>query len=211
MDFGIVSIVLLVLAAVLVLVASKVLFKRHWFLQFLRGFTGFFLLVIAAIAVLVSINIATYKPLSQGQVLAHISFAETAPQEYQALIIQTGLGEESSYVLRGDMWQVDARSLTIALSKKPFYQLNSLSARYYALEQENSLAEKPHILANSDVGINLWRYFKGKSLGILTANDVSASFLPIADGAMYTITIGSDGLEAKPANVVAEKVMNEWL
>jgi|SRR5690554_3737444 len=211
MDFGIVSIVLLVLAAVFVLAASKVLFKRHWLLQFLRGFIGFSLLAIAFIAVLVSINISTYKPLAQGQVLAHISFTETAPQEYQAVVIETGLGQETTYNLHGDMWQIDARSLRIALSNKPFYQLNSLSARYYALEQENTLAEKPFQLQNSAVGIDLWHLFKGKSVGIIAADDVSGSFLPIADGAVYTVTIGNNSLEAKPTNDIAKKVMNEWL
>lgn len=211
MDFGVVSIILIVLAAVFVLAASKLLFKRHWFLAFLRGFVGFSLLGLALLSVMLSLNIATYKPLSEGQVLAHISFSETAPQRYQALIMETGKGQETSYELRGDMWQIGAHSLKIAMLSKPYYQLNSLQARYYALEQETNLGEKPFALQNSTAGLDIWRIFAGKKAAIVNASKQTTSFLPIADGAVYTVTVAKKGLLIKPSNDAAKSVMDEWL
>lgn len=211
MDFGFVSIALLVLSAVLVLLGLKILFKRHWFLQFLRGFSGFVLLLTALVIVLSSLNIATYSQLSKGQTIANISFSQTAPQEFEAVVVNVTNGSETTYTLYGDMWQMDARILRLAMVAKPYYKLDRISGRYYLLEQERSSVRSVHDLQQDNIGIDLWALFKGKSLGLIAADYGSATYSPMADGAVYTIDIGVNGLQAKPVNDAARNIVNEWL
>src|SRR5690606_6282578 len=109
MDFGFISITLLVLSAVFVLLGLKILFKRHWFLPFLRGFSGFSLLILATVAVLVSVNIASYHQLAVGRTLANVSFTQQGPQVFEAVVVNAADGMRSTYVIYGDMWQADAR------------------------------------------------------------------------------------------------------
>ena len=57
MDFGFVSISLLILATVMTLGGLKLLIKKNWLLQFLRGFSGFGLIVFAFIIVMIGVNL----------------------------------------------------------------------------------------------------------------------------------------------------------
>ncbi|HEY9034898.1 MAG TPA: hypothetical protein VIN71_13235 [Pseudomonadales bacterium] len=211
MDFGIVSIVLLVLSALLIMLGMKLLFRRNWFVQFLRGFAGFSLLLLALLVTLSGLNIATYQQLAKGQTIANISFTRTAGQQYQAELVNVATGQQASYEINGDMWQVDARILRLALVARPFYKLDRISGRFYSLEQERTAARSVYSLAEQETGIDLWSLFKGKSLGLIAADYGSATYSPMADGAVFAIVVGVEGLQARPVNDAARQIVNEWL
>lgn len=211
MDFGIVSIVLLVLSALLIMLGMKLLFRRNWFIQFLRGFAGFSLLLLALLVTLSGLNIATYQQLAKGQTIANISFTRTAGQQYQAELVNVATGQQASYEINGDMWQVDARILRLALVARPFYKLDRISGRFYSLEQERTAARSVYSLAEQETGIDLWSLFKGRSLGLIAADYGSATYSPMADGAVFAIVVGVEGLQARPVNDAARQIVNEWL
>lgn len=211
MNFGLVSIVLLALSALLIIASVKLLFKRHWFLPFLRGFGGFALLLLAVFIILSGLNIATYNQLKEGQSIANISFSQTGPQEFTATLVNVSSGSQKHYTISGDMWQVDARIMRLALVAQPYYKLDRISGRYYSIEQERVSRRTVHSLADENVGIDLWSLFKGRSLAIVSADYGSATYSPMADNAVFAIELGVNGLQTKPVNDAARQIVNEWL
>lgn len=211
MEFGIVSISLLVISALLIMLGIKILFRRNWFLHFLRGFAGFSLLLLALLVTLSGLNIATYQQFKQGQAVANISFTRTAGQQYEAELVNVNSGQQSTWLINGDMWQVDARILRLALVSRPFYKLDRISGRFYSLEQERSSPRSVYSLAEHEAGIDLWSLLKDRSIGLVSADYGSATYSPMADGAVYAIVVGVDGLRAEPVNDAARQIVNEWL
>lgn len=211
MEFGVVTIVLLTFAAVLILAGLKLLFKPNWFIQFLRGFAGFGLLLVATGTILSALNLASYSQLQEGEDIANVSFTKQNEQSFQATVVNIQTGAQNAFVIDGDMWQIDARVLRVAFAgSTPFYKLDRISGRYYSLEQERSSPKTVFSLAGESVGFDLWRLFKGSDMGIISADYGSATFLPMADGAVFTVSIGVSGLQAKPVNSEAQHIVNEW-
>ncbi len=209
MSFGLTSIGLLVVAAVFIVLSAKVLFHKNWFLGFLRGFSGFSLLILALLLVLVSINITTYQQLGQGKSLMQISFVETDKQTFEATI--TGAdGSKATYIMMGDTWQVDARRLSLLTANNAFLKAESLTSRYYALEQEHDLAKSLHRLSEKRVGLDVWKIFKGYNFGLISSSMAASNFLPMANGAVYSVVVDQKALVAKPSNGVAQQVVSEW-
>lgn len=210
MDFGLVSISLLTVAAILILVGLKLLFKRNWLVQFLRGFCGFGLLLIAFIIIMSGLNIASYAQLSVGEEIANISFKKVNEQNFDATVVNVQTGQFETFNIDGDMWQVDARVLKLFLSSTPFYKLERISGRYYSLDQERSNSRSVYPLTGQSVGFDLWSIFKGQNIGLLSANYGSATFLPMANDSVFTVSIGASGLVSKPVNSTAQSIVNEW-
>jgi hypothetical protein len=209
MSFGLTSIGLLVVAAVFIVLSAKVLFHKNWFLGFLRGFSGFSLLILALLLVLVSINITTYQQLGQGKSLMQISFVETDKQTFEATI--TGAdGSKATYIMMGDTWQVDARRLSLLTANNAFLKAESLTSRYYALEQEHDLAKSRHRLSEKRIGLDVWKIFKGYNFGLVSSSMAASNFLPMANGAVYSVVVDQKTLVAKPSNGVAQQVVSEW-
>ena len=51
---------------------------------------------------------------------------------------------------------------------------------------------------------------KSKTVGLLSATYGSATYLPMADDSVYSVSIGSSGLVSEPVNTVAKTIVNEW-
>ena len=211
MDFGLVSIFLLVIATLMVLASLKLLIKNDWFLAFLRGFVGFSLLLMAYLTLMSGINIASYAKLAKGETIANISFKKISDQRYQANLVNVITGKESSYTIDGDLWQVDSRIMRLALSgPTPFYKLDRISGRYYSIEQETSVSKSAFELHTQQIGFDLWSVFKGSSIGLVSADYGSATFMPMAEGALFAIMVGPSGLLSKPINDAARTIVDSW-
>lgn len=211
MEFGLVTVSLLVVAALLVLAGLKLLFKTNWFLQFLRGFFGFGFLLLAFLLILSGLNIATYSQLADGQEIANISFARVANQSYEATIVNVKTGEQQKITLEGDQWQVDARILALAFTSTPFYKLEGISGRYYSLDQELTNNRKFHPITGQSMGIDLWSLFEGRDIGILSATYAkSTTYLPMGDDTLFSISVDRTGLVLAPVNASAKAIVNEW-
>jgi hypothetical protein len=208
MVFGMFSITLLVVAAALILLGLKLLFHANWFMQFLRGFAGFGLITVATLIIMVGLNLASYAQISEKQDLANISFTKVNEQTYEATLVSVSSGEETKFTIEGDMWQVSGRVLTLFGS--PFYRLDSLAGRYYTLEQQRSSAESINIMPDNSIGLDLWGWFKGKDVGLISTAVYKTRFLPLADGAVFTVSIGEFELLSAPVNDAAKSINSEW-
>lgn len=209
------AVVVALVAFIIALIAVRMLFGGNWLLGWLRGTFGMLVLALAGLIGLIAWDVKTYQPLAQGKPLASLSFQADGQQRYQVRI------EEDKHVrfvtLEGDLWQLDLRalhwkSLAALIGLKPGYRLEKLSGRYLAVEQQNQ-AHHPYVeLGHSWGGVDFWNWLQRCRCASLMfeAQARRISYLPIADGAVYTLEMAPTGLRAKPANTAAEQAMKNW-
>ena len=156
-----------------------------------------------------------YDRLTAEEHVADIQFTRSAADEYTARLMLDGRLDKL-VTLRGDEWQLDARIVTwkppaTILGLSPVYQLERLSGRYSDIERERSAPRSVHGLAE-ERPLDLWslaRRFPEYALGI-DAYYGTATYLPMADGARFRITLSRDALIARPANEPARDAVGNW-
>jgi hypothetical protein len=97
------------------------------------------------------------------------------------------------------------------LGLSPVYQLERLSGRYSNIERERSAPRSVHALAE-ERPLDLWslaRRFPGYAVGV-DAYYGTATYLPMADGARFRISLSRDALIARPANQAARDAVGSW-
>lgn len=156
-----------------------------------------------------------YGQLTDEQIVSLIEFTETAPREYTARLMIDGEVDQL-LPLRGDEWQLDARVVSweppaTILGLEPVYQLERLSGRYSDIDQEQSEPRTVHALA-ADATLDVWtiaRRFPVLMPGV-DAYYGTATYVPMADGARYEVTLSRDALIARPINAAAEQAVGNW-
>lgn len=156
-----------------------------------------------------------YERLTAEQLVGVIEFSRSAPQEYTARLMVDG-ELDRLLPLRGDEWQLDARIITweppaTILGFEPVYQLERLSGRYSTIENERSQPRTVHGLAE-ERPLDLWslaRNFPKLTPGV-DAFYGTATYLPMADGARFRVTLSRDALIARPVNDQAREAVGEW-
>lgn len=202
------------LVALLVLaIGGRILFQRGWFLGWLRGTCGLALLALAVAAGVVAYDLRSYAALPPpGEALLTLGFKAQGSQRYQVTLEERGF--ERNAIINGDLWQLDARvfgwkGLATLIGLRPGYRLELLTGRYLG-EQQQMGAEPSRIpLAESPYGIDLWRWLRegGHDLFLFDAHGARVTFLPLADGARYTVRLTSTGLLAEPQNQAARDAL----
>ena len=213
---------LLVASAICVLIA--LLFLRAMLRQLRRGrvlrASGSATICAATAAlgtagVMMFISYLGYQRLTAEQLVAVIEFSKSAPEEYTARLMIDG-ELDRLLPLRGDEWQLDARVLTwkppaTILGLEPIYQLERLSGRYTSVDRERSEPRTVHSLAE-ERPLDLWslaRNFPKLTPG-MDAYYGTATYLPLADGARFRVTISRDALIARPVNDPAREAIGDW-
>jgi len=156
-----------------------------------------------------------YSRLTGEQLVGDIQFTRTAPGEYTARLMQEGRLDRL-FTLRGDEWQLDARIITwkppaTILGLDPAYQLERLSGRYASVEAERSAERTVHALSGEH-GLDFWSLahrFPAFAPGI-DAYYGTATYLPMADGARFRVTLSRDALIARPVNERARQAVGDW-
>lgn len=178
--------------------------------------TGLILLAIAALTFVVSLNLHTYARLTHEEPVAEIVFEARAPQRYRATLTGVPSGDMQIFMLAGDEWQLDARVLkwqgwANLLGLDAQYRLERVSGRYRDIEQERRDERTVYSLSENP-GIDLWELSTRYPhwLPFVDAVYGSATYLPMADGARYQISITQSGLIARPINAAAETVAKGW-
>lgn len=204
------------LLALLVLwVALRILLNSSWFLGWLRGTAGLLFLVSAALVGVIAYDLMSYDTLPEERPLVTLSFQAETPQRYRVTLVEGA--RERSVLLEGDLWQLDGqllrlRGLAELIGLEPGYRLTQLSGRFLAIEQQ-AVAQRPEaVLAQSPLGIDLWRWLRlsGRDLFLFDAQALRVPYLPIADGAVYEVRLASTGLMATPVNDAARQALRSW-
>ena len=164
---------------------------------------------------LLILSYVSYARLVEEQLVSRIEFRRLADNEFEARLM---IPEEIDrfFVLRGDEWQIDARIVTwqppmTILGLDPIYRLDRLSGRYTDIESERMETRTVHSLAEA-LPADVWdvaRRFPALTPGI-DAHYGTATFVPMADGARYEVSMSRDALIARPANEKAREALGQW-
>lgn len=165
--------------------------------------------------VLLFMSYLGYQRLTAEQLVAVIEFSQSADEEFTARLMIDG-ELDRLLPLRGDEWQLDARVLTwkppaTILGLDPVYQLERLSGRYSSVDRERSEPRTVHALAQERT-LDLWslaRDFPKFTPGV-DAYYGTATYLPLADGARFRVTLSRDALIARPVNDLAREAVGDW-
>jgi hypothetical protein len=154
-----------------------------------------------------------YRLLTHETPVATISARQLGMQEF-AVRADFPDGSHASGALRGDEWQLDARVIkwqptAVTLGAQPLYRVDRLSGRYRDAAQAQTAPPSMLVLGGDSV-IDLWQVKQRfpQWLPWIDADFGSAAYLPLADGARYSVSISPlGGLVARPADPAsAEKL-----
>ena len=183
-------------------------FKAFGRLLYAAAF-GLFAIALASIGA----NLRTYQRLTHEQAVATLSF-RLVSERYFALELSTSDGGFRALDVRGDDWQLDARVLKwsgigVVLGLDTRWRLERLAGRYRDLALEREAPRTVHDLAPPPAGFDLFGFAQAHPgwLPFVDATYGSATYLPLADGARYEVTISSTGLLARPVNDAARRAV----
>ena len=203
------------LALLALFIAARILFAPNWFLAWLRGTAGLAFLALALLIGVIAYDLRSFDPQVQDKPLVTLSFSADGPQRYRVNLLEGG--EEREVTLEGDLWQLDARllgwkGLAALIGLQPGYRLEKLSGRFLAIEQQQSARFARVALAESPYGIDLWRWLRlgQRDLFLFEPQAARVTYLPIADGAVFSVSLGPTGLMAQPMNQVAQQALKDW-
>ena len=164
---------------------------------------------------MVAANLRTYQRLSFEQPAGELQLTRTADRQFNAVLTYPS-GEHASFTLRGDEWQVDARVLkwhafANVVGFDTAYRLERIGGRFTSIEDERAQARTVYSL-NPPQRIDPWdlvhRYHSW--IPWMDALYGSATFLPMADGALFEIKVTQSGLVARPLNQAARDALGSW-
>lgn len=216
MIYTILAGVIILLALFIVLAAGRILLKGRWVMGWVRGMSGLILVGAAVLLALAALDFYSYKQISKEETIATLGFAEKGPQHYRVSLVDDS-GIEEFYELNGDLWQLDARIIKwnnslAGLGMTPGYRLDRLSGRYYSLEREQKSPRSAHELGNSRSLIDIWSWIReyGGGIAVIDATYGSATYMPMEDGALFSVNLTSSGLIARPLNDRAKAAVERW-
>ena len=156
-----------------------------------------------------------YDQLIDEQPVSQIEFSQSAPGEYVARVMIAG-EHDKLLPLRGDEWQMDARVINwqppaTLLGLDPIYQLERLSGRYADVGDERNSPRTVYALSDTP-NLDFWRLARTFPV-LLPGVDAyygTATYLPMADGARFEISLTRTALIARPVNEPARRAVGDW-
>lgn len=201
----------------------KRLFQRRLIHAAGLQLSGLFFLVLASSAFLLASNLHTYQRLVYEQAVAEITFQQLGPQDFNASIQSLDSTFQQVVNLKGDEWQLDAQVLSwqgvaTMLGLDANYRLHRVSGRYLDINEEQQRQRTVYSLVKpmayiEDDKFDLWQFAHEYQNWLHWVDAVygSAVFLPMTDGAKFSIAISRTGLIARPVNDEARKAVSQWI
>lgn len=218
MGYTVLIVICLLIAALIVFLAVRLLINLRWVAGFVRGSVGLALLALAAGIGICAGDLSSYSPMpGPDQPIANVSFVKQDEQLFNVMIVDRS-GHELRTEVSGDMWQANIRIIDWNRAIKlagitPGYRIDQVKGRFYALEQESKARRIDVPLVSSRFGIDLWKGIYDNSFFVpgVDASYSNAAFLPMADGALFELRQAPEGgLLAKPLNEPAQRAVAEW-
>lgn len=181
----------------------------------LYGGGGCLLVTLGVLVMAIGLNLHTYQRLTYEQPVAIIDFVKLGNQHFRAQLT-TARDQQHRLELHGDEWQLDARVLKWSgaanvLGLDALYRLERLSGRYHRVEDETAKPRSVHPLVENE-GLDLWTMAQRypRALAWVDARYGSATYLPMADGARYRVSLSQTGLVARADNPAAQRAIDGW-
>lgn len=173
-----------------------------------------FAALLGAFAIL-SVSYLGYKRLTSEQLVSRVEFTRVAPFEYRARLMIEG-ERDRFFVLTGDEWQIDARLVSwkppaTILGLDPIYRLERISGRYSEVDREREETRTVHALGDAPV-LDVWSVAREIPY-LMPGVDAyygTATYVPMADNAVYEVSLSRDALIARPANDAARDALGRW-
>ncbi len=136
-------------------IAARILLRGAWFLGWLRGTCGLLFVALAAVIVILALDLGTYSAVPGDKQLVTVGFEADGPQRYRVTLQQGRLQRTVS--LDGDLWQLDVRlfqwkGLAALIGLEPGYRLEKITGRYLSLEQQRQSLSSRAVLSGSNYG-----------------------------------------------------------
>ncbi len=215
MTFTVLIVVFALAGLLFLILAVRRLRRRRLLGGALHGAIALIFVLLSFCAVLIAANLRTYQRLSFEQPAGELQLTRISDREYNAVLTYPS-GERASFALRGDEWQADARVLkwhafANLVGFDTAYRLERIGGRYSRIEDERALARTVYSL-NPPQRIDPWDLVHRYRSWIpwIDALYGSATFLPMADGALYEIKVSQSGLVARPLNQAARDAVGSW-
>ncbi len=180
-----------------------------------HGAAALIFLLAAVCAVLIGTNLRSYQRLAYEQPAGELQLTKQGNRQFEAVLTYPD-GQRESFPLRGEEWQVDARVLkwhafANLIGFDAAYRLERISGRYTRVEDERTQQRSVYDL-HAPGRIDLWELVRRYRSWVpwLDALYGSATFLPMADGALYEIKVSQSGLIARPLNQAAREAVGSW-
>lgn len=206
-------IVCLLVALALLFFGFRLLGRFQWLLAWARGMSGLLMIVSAIVVAVFGYDLLSYQQGDYDQVVGNLSFEKTGRQSYDAVLVDAD-GVESRYLLNGDQWQLDARILkwSSGIPAQPLYRIERIGGRYMSLEDERNAPRTVYEVYPESAYIDSWQAIRKHKLifPFIDAVYGSATYLPMADGAIYSISLGRHGLIGRPLNEAATVALGDW-
>jgi len=216
----IITIIFILVAIVLFLLAIKRFKRRKLVTASLQGLTALLLFSLAALSSSIAFNLYSYQQLTHEQAIAEFHLTRLEPTLFRAFITYPD-NNTQTYDLRGDQWQLDARILkwsgiaTLA-GMKTHYRLERLSGRYSDIKRERQAPRTVYAISRSPQVTNwspdIWDFIKKHQEWFPWVDAIygSATYLPMTHRASYTIKVSTSGLLSRPQNTEAVNAIQNW-
>lgn len=213
---GITSLSAIVCGGLCIYLSCRCIGQRRAIRSTLYAILALLTLSIEAIVIFAALNIHSFQRLTSEVPVAEIRFKQIASQHYRATLHLPASESDREYILRGDEWQLDARVLKwkppmSLLGIDNWYRLERLQGRFRDIRQARSQLPSVfelHEPAELDIAYLPEKY--ADYFPWLDARFGSATYLPMADDAHYSVNLGQTGLIARPLNVPARKTLKSW-
>jgi hypothetical protein len=215
MTLNVLTTVLGLLGCLFLIAAVRRLRLRRMTGGFVTGTSALALFALAGCALFIGANLRSYQRLTSEQPAGELELSRVGVHQYSGILTYPS-GASAVFFLRGDEWQIDARLLkwkAIAnlAGFDTLYRLERISGRYSAIQDERSQPRTVYDL-NAPGQIDLWdvihRYHSW--LPWFDALYGSATYLPMADKAVFEIGVSQSGLIARPLNDAARNAVGSW-
>lgn len=194
--------------------------RRLWRLKLVSGSASFLFACLlgcaAALVFVVAGNLRTYARLTYEAPVADLIFRTAGPKRFEATLIRAPSGATQVFTVNGDEWQLDARVLkwkgwATVMGLDAQFRLERLSGRYSNIEDERNAPRTVYGLTDNP-GIDFWQWAteNPKWTPFVDATYGSATYLPMADGARYRVSLSQTGLLARPMNTNATGAVERW-
>jgi len=187
----------------------------------LYGLQGTLIFLLLVTILLIFSNLNTYQRLTYEKDIAEVLIRKLARQKYQLVLIypqsSEQINEPEYYSLYGDEWQLDTRVIkwkgwANIIGLDSYYQLDRLSGRYANIQQANTLPPSAHQLTGEQRGMSIWKLknLMQSKLPFLDAYYGQSIFVPMRDGAKFSVSISQTGLVVRPVNEPAIQALQAW-
>jgi hypothetical protein len=155
---------------------------------------------------LLATDLATYRPVDEQQPIAELFLEQTGSRQFRATLTRLPEGRMQMFVLSGDHWRLDARTLdwtreAARLGLKPHYRIDRLNARDSSRETTAGESVSGYALG-MESRADVWsRARDGSTLDRwIEAQRAYGPWRPMAHRARFEVRLRDGRLDAEPAN-----------